>query len=515
MAGGVSMSMGESSPQILRWSRAAWLFLYVMLAFAFWGARPLVDPDEGRYAEGSRGLIEGGGWLVPMIAGEPHLTKPPMTYWLTAAGLEVFGYNAWGARFFLSASFLITILATVELAQVWGMSRSHAQIVGGVFATSALPFISGHLLTTDMFLTAAETVGVLCAWKVLSGGANARWWGLAFWLSFALAFTIKGPPGWMPFIPLVIFWIMRHRGKTSVSGGLLFVGGFLVMLVLSLAWFLILVRRDPSLWQHFVGDEVIARVTSTKFKRNNPAWMYAYVMLLGMAPWVFLWPAFIGKCWKALKTKALRGLNDVELFCFLWVSICLAIFLVSKSRMPLYVVPLTVPFAYWFGRELIMNWMAMLMTRTARVLGAVWMAAMLAFVLYPEQVTPGRTRRTLGIETAKILAASDPQEKLYIIEGTIPYTFSFYSSHVVMRKDIDEKKVQRFLFAERSAGRDVMLVVSIHRAGKIFRKNDGLEANIEVVAKDTKYTVLRLRKDAVLPPPKPKVRKAASPSETP
>ena len=51
------------------------------------------ENTDARYLEISRAMLESGDWLVPRLAGEPHLDKPPFTYWAAAAG-----YNALGVR---------------------------------------------------------------------------------------------------------------------------------------------------------------------------------------------------------------------------------------------------------------------------------------------------------------------------------------------------------------------------------------------------------------------------------
>jgi hypothetical protein len=42
-------------------------------------------------------MIETGEWLVPHFWYLPHLDKPPMTYWLVAGSMKLFGQNEWAA----------------------------------------------------------------------------------------------------------------------------------------------------------------------------------------------------------------------------------------------------------------------------------------------------------------------------------------------------------------------------------------------------------------------------------
>ena len=60
------------SPRSGRWLAALTLFTFFFLL----GSRSLNEPDEGRYAEIAREMIELGDWLVPHLWYEPHVEKP-------------------------------------------------------------------------------------------------------------------------------------------------------------------------------------------------------------------------------------------------------------------------------------------------------------------------------------------------------------------------------------------------------------------------------------------------------
>src|SRR6516164_9400337 len=66
--------------------------------FILLGSRSLNEPDEGRYSEIAHEMIETGDWLVPHFWYLPHLDKPPVTYWLVAASVKLFGLNEWAVR---------------------------------------------------------------------------------------------------------------------------------------------------------------------------------------------------------------------------------------------------------------------------------------------------------------------------------------------------------------------------------------------------------------------------------
>ncbi|MCX5657201.1 MAG: glycosyltransferase family 39 protein, partial [Candidatus Omnitrophica bacterium] len=75
------------------------LLLGVFLLFYKLGAIPLLDPDEPRYAETAREMLESKNFLIPHFNYEPRLNKPPLEYWLISLSYLAFGINEFAARF--------------------------------------------------------------------------------------------------------------------------------------------------------------------------------------------------------------------------------------------------------------------------------------------------------------------------------------------------------------------------------------------------------------------------------
>ena len=63
------------------------------------GLRPLVVPDETRYAVIPAEMIDTGEWIVPHLLGVRYFEKPVLGYWMTAVSFLGFGENAFALRF--------------------------------------------------------------------------------------------------------------------------------------------------------------------------------------------------------------------------------------------------------------------------------------------------------------------------------------------------------------------------------------------------------------------------------
>ena len=96
------------------------LILAVVLGvpfFQYLGALPLIDPDEGRYAEIPREMLERGDLITPTLNYVKYFEKPPLLYWINAASLKIFGQNEFAARFPSALCGLLTVLTLYIIAR--------------------------------------------------------------------------------------------------------------------------------------------------------------------------------------------------------------------------------------------------------------------------------------------------------------------------------------------------------------------------------------------------------------
>src|SRR5271154_2476862 len=76
------------------------------------GSAPLLNPDEGRYAEVPREMVASGDWVTPRLDGVPYFEKPPLGYWVIAACEDFLGSSEWSVRVCPAVFALGGILAT-------------------------------------------------------------------------------------------------------------------------------------------------------------------------------------------------------------------------------------------------------------------------------------------------------------------------------------------------------------------------------------------------------------------
>lgn len=322
----------------------AWIaLLAVIMAFGFQGTRGLWDPDEGRYTNVALEMMQSGDYFQPHRHHETlHVTKPPVTYWALAASMEGFGRNEWAARLPMALAYIVTVLLVYQLGRSFTPKRPWLPAL--IYAGSPLPFFAANIITTDTLLAFAETAAVLAFALYRFEGRAVRHLDV-MWALFGLAFMIKGPPGLLPLLAIVA-WQWRHGGVKPLLRPL----GFALFLLIGFTWFFLITWQKPELLDYFLHHEVVDRVASAAHDRNSQWYgglmVYIPTLLIGALPWLIL------ALWNKPKSSSPSALQPQTTFLLYWILLPLAVFMLSRSRLPLYILPLFVPVALLLARSL-------------------------------------------------------------------------------------------------------------------------------------------------------------------
>jgi 4-amino-4-deoxy-L-arabinose transferase-like glycosyltransferase len=334
----------------------AWLVaLLCLVAFAFQGTRGLWDPDEGRYSAGGIHMLESGNWIVPTIDGDqPHLTKPPLTYWALAASFAVFGHNEWSARLPSALAYIGTGLLVFGLGRRLCPRRPWVPPV--VWGLSFGPVIAANIVSTDPLLAFFETAAMYAfveAWS--REGPAARPWYRLMWLGWGLAFMTKGPPGILPLLAMTLYLAVHERPRLR---DMYEPAGLLAFAVVAFTWFGIVIAQEPARLGYFLGYEVYGRVFTAVQDRNSQWYggleIYLPVLLAGLLPWAAFALQAAGGVrpgWRRLRARVDARDRDWLLLLW-WLLLPLAVFFLARSRLQLYVLPLLVPLALVIARPL-------------------------------------------------------------------------------------------------------------------------------------------------------------------
>lgn len=337
-------------------NRLNWLLsgLVVFTFFFLLGGRGLNEPDEGRYAEIAREMVETGDWVVPHIWNVPHLDKPPMTYWLVALSLKTFGINEWAVRLPLALAGLGGVLGVWRLARSMGGYRAARWSVL-ILISSTLYFTMARMLTTDVILTFCVTWAMACLWEswrsldelsAVDEDARAKagrkffWWHSLVWVFLAMGFLTKGPVVLL-FPVAALLALTIYRREDSIRRSLLILGvvmGFGLFAVLALPWFLAVFQIAPQSFDFMVKGQLAAHALGAAAKnRAQPPYYFFAILPVAFLPSTVL----LGWLWRRAHWRQL-SLVQREAWVLLttWASFTFVFFSVNSAKLPAYILPM-------------------------------------------------------------------------------------------------------------------------------------------------------------------------------
>jgi len=399
--------------------RLAFLALFA-LALAFQGSRGIWEPDEGRYTNVALRMLRSGDWLTPTLHAEvPHFTKPPLTYWSIASAVALFGRTEWAARLPNALAYALTVLLVGRMARRLAPGREALAAV--VQATSLFPFVAANIVTTDTLLALTTTLAAagFAEWRFAPDRPTKGL--LVMGLGFGLAFLVKGPPGLLPLLPIVATTLRFDgvRGLAALRPG----RGFLIFLSVGLWWYLIEVARYPDLLGYFLGAEVAERVASDAFDRNATLLglvrTYVPVLVLAALPWI---PWALARAFRRRGERSETGGPDpAGWFLVVWLLLPFAVFCLSSSRQPLYLLQLAPAASLWIARALPIDVLA---PRRRRLALAAWIVVLLALKAGAGWFPNHRDGRAIAAQLAR--AAPERPGEIVFVQSLPLYSLSFY-----------------------------------------------------------------------------------------
>jgi 4-amino-4-deoxy-L-arabinose transferase-like glycosyltransferase len=342
--------MTAPSPRLFRRSPGFGLAIVIALAtclfFPGLGRLPLIEPDEGRNAEVAREMLATQDWLVPHFDGLPYLDKPAAFFWVVAGSFRLFGLSEWAAR--LPAA----LCGVGTCCLVWLLARrlfdhGTALRAGIIWSTSPLAFALARIAGLDMMLTLLVTLAMVCFVLVEASGYQRPGLQALMFLFMGLATMTKGPVGFLlPLLSIAAYLALRgelHRLKRLRWGV-----GALVFFIATLPWFIAVSIRHPDFPRYAFWNESLLRfATGGHLRRRAGPLYYVPVYLAGFLPWSFFL-AFAA--WRRLEYwRALRGNPRLALLAS-WSGVIFLFFSISRSKLPGYFLPCTVPLSVMLAR---------------------------------------------------------------------------------------------------------------------------------------------------------------------
>lgn len=292
------------APAWIRSWPAAVAALLLLAGLIGWtgGTELPLDAHEAFVVQTAQEMHDRGDWIVPYFNGEPRLTKPPLSYWLTGLAGWLSGaldhLRPWHGRL----PPLLAGIGMVGLALVLGVrlyDRRTALMAGLILGTSLGFFLYTHSARPELLYSFWCTAGLaafVLAWQAPDGDYRQRMAAYAMWGGFALATLTKGPQ--LPAMLLLgcgLFLLLQRLPWRRALRILRPLAGTAILLVITVPWWWAVHSR--------LGGEGLrsSQLAGTLLRPDWSGWLspyYLYRPLQMVLPWLLLIPGALLLAWR-------------------------------------------------------------------------------------------------------------------------------------------------------------------------------------------------------------------------
>lgn len=291
------------------------------------------ESTDARYLEISREMYESGDYLVPSLAGAPHLDKPPLSYWAGCLGFALWGLDVFGGRF-VEQLVLLATCVTLFLHARRFLAPASAFAAALILLTSALVFGTSRGLSSDLFQLFFLTWAMLLLYEGTRDRGSPARVALALAL-LGCSMLAKGPIAILVAGAVLAPYLLLSRRRTRLSGRGMWAGTML-FLVLGLPWFIFIVSQDLAGEHYFLFRQLLSRVIGGGVGHPHGPAYFLWTWPLVLLPWT---PLALLTFWRLLPRGSWRNADRIDLYLLLWSIIPVVLFSLSSTKLSTYILP--------------------------------------------------------------------------------------------------------------------------------------------------------------------------------
>ncbi|WP_313600294.1 ArnT family glycosyltransferase [Pseudomonas sp.] len=364
------------------------LLLAGLLFFFALGNHELQGSTEARVAGIAMAMHLDNDWVVPQLFREPFLEKPPLSLWLDAGAIRLFGASPWAVRLASAFAGLFSVMLLYAMLRRFGRPQTLAFSAALILATMASYWSNVRGVGEDSLLTLGVTTALLAFYQAVrpdrQASATGAW--ALFTAGMVIATLSKGVLGLA--MPGVVIFV--YLASTTLLDKRLRLGDWLkpaaftlLALIPLLIWLMFLFQRGglqavgEVLWTNSVG-----RFSGEFVEAGHYEPFYYYLLKLPEAflPWNIL--VYLG-LWHLRKSLAR---NRYHLFFSVWLVAQFTLLTLASSKRTVYLMALTpaaAVLAAEYARELL-AWLQAhrpaLYKHHKRVIGSVFAVAVACYL---------------------------------------------------------------------------------------------------------------------------------------
>ena len=322
--------------------------LFILLYLVPLGLRPLLIPDEARYAQIPREMIRNHTWLIPQFADMPYYEKPSGGYWTEIAAQKILGESNFTIRLPYALAAAVTLLLTWLIARRFRDDEPDGRFHGLPLYSVLTLMVTGEffIISTTAVLdgvftacVTAEFVFFYLAWSEKKSPGISFLWLFLCGLAVGCAFLIKGFLAFaLPGLGIAAFLLWERDYRSFLTKPWV---PFLASLLVIVPWGLATAEAAPDFWHYFVVVEHYQRFfREVSSQHPEPFFYFIPVILGGAMPFtLFCVPLFLGGRELPWKHSSLLKYSAA------WIILPFLFLSLSTGKLATYILPLFPPVA--------------------------------------------------------------------------------------------------------------------------------------------------------------------------
>ncbi|MDR1397968.1 MAG: lipid IV(A) 4-amino-4-deoxy-L-arabinosyltransferase [Desulfarculales bacterium] len=315
------------------------LFLYLLIYIVPLNNTYLWEPDETRYSEISREMLNSGDWVVPHFLDIRYFEKPIAGYWINSLSQMFWGDSNFAVRFGSACSTGISIILVYHLALLMRRRQAAAFNAALIYMTLSLVAGVGTFSVLDPMLTMWMSLALLCHYLSVRASSRRGKAGAYALLGLAcgMGFLTKGFLALaIPVVSALPVALSQKKFKELICYGPI---AIVSAGIISLPWCLAVAWAEPDFWHYFFWVEHIQRFALEQAQHSEPFWFYIPVFIGLSLPWIGLLPGALVTAWQ-------RRIKEPESFFLLsWLIMPFLFFSAANGKLITYILPCMAPLA--------------------------------------------------------------------------------------------------------------------------------------------------------------------------
>jgi 4-amino-4-deoxy-L-arabinose transferase-like glycosyltransferase len=292
--------------------------------------------DEAIYAEISKEILSTQDWITLHYNFRPWFMKPPFFYYLLSITFKFFGISTFTSRLLPALFGVGTILVTFFLTKE--LFNHRTGFMSSLILITAPQFLhKSRMAMTDVPVTFFIVLTLYLF--ILAQKRNSRLFYCLMGAALGLGAMTKGAIGLIPFFIMIAYLLLTKNIRSIISKD--FLMAFLVFFAITAPWHLIqLILHKSQFINEYLLYHVAKRVAVAIEEHNYGNLFYFRVIGYGLSLWVYPLAASI----IYVISFGIKKHKQTILF-IPWIVITFGIFLIAKTKLPWYLIPLYPIFA--------------------------------------------------------------------------------------------------------------------------------------------------------------------------